>query len=140
MPSGAVSFTGELPASDVSRVLADMDFAILPFPTGVSTGRSTFMNCAAHALPIVTTCDEENCPAELRNGENVLLYRCGDQETLVNLVQELCRDALLNERLSKNIFATAQIWSWDELSRSHIDMYQTAIAGHGGAMSALSMK
>lgn len=47
--------TGELPAHELSVHLQTCDFALQPYPDGVSTRRGTVMAMLAHGVPVITS-------------------------------------------------------------------------------------
>lgn len=122
-------FTGELPAAEMSRVLYSADLCVLPFPTGVSTGRSTFFNCAAHGLPIITTLNQANLPRELSQGENVLLNCPGDDVELARHIESLCLSDALRAKLAENALKLAEHFSWENIARSYDEIYASLIQG-----------
>lgn len=129
-----VTFSGDLTAPQMSRLLASADIAVLPFPTGVSTGRSTFANCAVHGLPVVTTRDPLNCPPELVDGENVLLYPPGDEAALAACLESLCIDPELRRTLSRNVRLATRDWQWPNIARAYRRIF--AAIGRPGATAA----
>lgn len=126
LPVDSMIFTGTLPSEELSRIMYNSDFAVLPFPTGVSSGRSTFVSCASHGLPIITSYDPINCPQELINGENVLMYETGDKETLVKHVMSLCADTHLRQKLAMSIIDAVSDAQWPQIAEAHAQIYKSA--------------
>lgn len=116
--------TGEQSEKQISRLMRETDFCILPFPTGVSGGRSTFASCAVHSLPIITTYDPANCPTELRHGENVLLYKPDDIDELTVCVKNLCSNAELRQLLATNIGEAVCNTQWPSIAEAHAHVYE----------------
>ena len=113
-----VSFTGELSAADVSRRLWESDAALLPFATGASTGRSTLMAALAHGLPVVTTCDPANLPADFRDGENLLLAPVGSEAAFIDATRRVAQDAALRARLSHGARHLSEtVFAWPIIAR-----------------------
>jgi glycosyltransferase involved in cell wall biosynthesis len=112
-----VCFKGEVPASEVSAAMLDADIALLPFETGVSTGRGTFMLALAHHLPIVTMSVADNISPLFRHGENLLLTPAGDADAFIAETKRLVADADLRGRLSAGAAELAREWSWPSVAR-----------------------
>lgn len=113
-----VLFHGEMPGAAVSDHLARADAALLPFPTGASTGRSSLMAAFAHGLPAVTTDDPANLPTEFRDGENLLLAPVGDDDAFLAATRRVIESAELRTRLSEGALELSQtVFSWTEIAR-----------------------
>ncbi|MBC8102953.1 MAG: glycosyltransferase family 4 protein [Cytophagales bacterium] len=117
-----VSFTGDLSAAEVSRHLWEADAALLPFPTGASTGRTTLMAAFAHGLPVVTTHDRANLPAEFRDGENLLLAPVGDEAAFLAAVRRVVGDPALRVRLGAGARCLADIFAWSRIARQTLTL------------------
>lgn len=113
-----VSFYGDLTGAEVSCHLWNADAALLPFSTGVSTGRSSLMAAFAHGLPVVTTGDRANLAAEFRDGENMLLVPVGDDAAFLAATRRVAEDADLRERLSQGALQLSKtVFAWPEIAR-----------------------
>jgi glycosyltransferase involved in cell wall biosynthesis len=112
-----VAFTGDLPAADLSQILANADVAVLPFATGVSTGRSTFAAVLDHGLPTMTMASAGNRIPEFRSGENMLSVSPDDSEGFVREAVRLATDAALRETIAANTPALARHFSWQEIAQ-----------------------
>jgi glycosyltransferase involved in cell wall biosynthesis len=118
-----VFFQGELPAAEVSRHLWEADGALLPFATGASTGRSSLMAALAHGLPVVTTNDPVNLPAEFQDGENMVLAPVGDEEAFLAATRRVVEDASLRTRLSQGAMHLASTaFAWPEIARQTLSL------------------
>lgn len=124
LSSKNLEFTGELPEDRVGEVLANSTMAVLPFPTGVSTGRSTFVTCASLGMPIVTTCCPENWPEELTgNSPAVMSYPPGDVALLAQHIRSVCTDQALGRQLGRNIGMLAGNWTWASIARRYAEAF-----------------
>jgi glycosyltransferase involved in cell wall biosynthesis len=113
-----VLFHGEMPLTIVSRHLARADAALLPYPTGASTGRSSLMAAFAHGLPVVTTLDPANLPAEFRDGENLLLAPVGDEASFLAATRRVVENPDLRTRLSQGALCLSEtVFAWPEIAR-----------------------
>lgn len=132
LPPESLEFTGALSEDKVSALLAGSTMAVLPFPTGVSTGRSTFVTCASIGMPVVTTCCPDNWPEELAaDPPAVLSYSPGDVASLAQHIQSVCTDQPLGLQLSASIRTSAQNWSWTSIAQQ----YSQAMDGKRGTRS-----
>lgn len=112
-----ITFTGDLPAAAVSQLLVDADIALLPFATGVSTGRSTFATVIEHGLPTVTMATPGNLIPAFCNGENMLYVSPSDPDGFVRETVRLATDAALRQSIAKNTAALARLFSWQEIAQ-----------------------
>jgi glycosyltransferase involved in cell wall biosynthesis len=118
-----VSFQGELPAAEVSGHLWEADVALLPFATGASTGRSSLMTILAHGLPVVTTNDAVNLPAEFQDGQNMVLAPAGDEEAFLAATRRVAEDATLRTRLSQGAMHLSKtLFAWPEIARQTLSL------------------
>ncbi len=115
--SERVTFTGDLPAAALSQILADADIALLPFATGVSTGRSTFAAVLEHGVPTVTMATPGNRIPEFRDGENLLSVSPDDVDGFVRETVRLATDTALRRSLAANVPTLAKLFSWQEIAR-----------------------
>ncbi|MBC8140663.1 MAG: glycosyltransferase family 4 protein, partial [Armatimonadetes bacterium] len=114
----AVTFTGDLPMPELSQIIADADIALLPFASGVSTGRSTFVVALAHGLPVVTMGSPDNLVDEFVPGENLLCVSPDDADGFVRETVRMATDAALRARVAGNTPALAAYFSWDKIART----------------------
>lgn len=112
-----VTFHGDVPAPALSQLLVDADIALLPFATGVSTGRSTFAAVIEHGLPTVTMVTPGNLTPEFRHGANLLSVAPSDADGFVRQTVRLATDAALREVLRANAPSLARLFSWQEIAR-----------------------
>lgn len=117
----ALTFTGELPAPTISQHLADADIALLPYPTGVSTGRTTFAAAVAHEVPVITTVVSANLDLKLafEQDESFLAVPPGDSAAFVQEAVRLAADSDLRARLRRNAPAP---FAWEKIARLHTDL------------------
>lgn len=115
--SDKISFTGDLPATALSQILVDADIVLLPFATGVSTGRSTFAAALEHGVPAVTMATPGNSIPEFRNGENLLRVPPHDADGFVRETVRLASDGALRRKIAANTADLARHFSWQEIAR-----------------------
>ena len=112
-----VNFTGDLPAVALSQILADADITLLPFHTGVSTGRTTFVAALEHGVPTVTMATADNVIPEFQNNINLVYVSPDDTEGFIQATLRLATDIMLREQISANIPTLARYFSWQEIAR-----------------------
>ncbi len=122
--AGRVAFTGALLPGEISQALADADLCLLPFATGVSTGRTTLFAALAHGAPVVTMATPENLAPEFKMGENLLATRTGDEPAFLAEVVRAARDSGLRETLRAGAQALASRYSWPTLAAQLEDAYE----------------
>ncbi|MBC8137701.1 MAG: glycosyltransferase family 4 protein [Fibrella sp.] len=113
-----VTFTDDLPAAALSSILTNADIALLPFATGVSTGRSTLAAVLEHGLPTVTMATPANLIPEFRDGENMLYVSPADTDGFIRETTRLATDTTLRQSLAANALTLARHFSWQEIART----------------------
>ena len=114
--ASATRFSGALPAPEVSRSLAHADLVLLPYETGVSTGRTTLMAALSHAAPVVTFGVAENRSPLFRDGVNLSIAKGGDTADFVQRTLALACDPSLRARLSEGAALLAPSFDWPEIA------------------------
>ncbi len=109
-------FTGALPASEVSCYLSRAEVALLPFPTGASTGRTTLMAALEHGLPVVTTAVRENWDARFRPGDNLACAPAGDFAAFAAEAARVAADADLRRHLAEGAARLAPEFAWPKIA------------------------
>lgn len=115
--AGRVVWAGDLPAREVSRALWRSDVALLPYSTGVSTGRGTLMASLAHRLPVVTFGALDNLSPLFRHGENMMIAEGTDEGLFIQHTLSLARDAALRDRLADGAARLGEEFSWASVAR-----------------------
>lgn len=125
---GAVTFTGYLPAPEVSALLAAADGAVLPFTAGVSVKSGALLAALAHGVPTAVTVPDEPDP-RLRDGENVAAIPIRrDAAAIAFAVRRLLVDPALRARLAAGGRALAAGHTWPAVVRAHVDLYERVLA------------
>ena len=125
---GAVTFTGYLPAPEVSALLAAADGAVLPFTSGVSVKSGALLAALAHGVPTAVTVPDEPDP-RLRDGENVAVIPVRrDADAIAVTVRRLLVHPELRERLAEGGRAFAAGHTWPAVVRAHLDLYERVLA------------
>ncbi len=111
-----VVFSGDLKAPDVSQALHRADIALLPYATGVSTGRGTLMAALAHGLPLVTSTVPDNLSLLFQHGENMMLAPVGDDARFVAHTVVLASDSTLRAHLAAGASRLAPHFDWARIA------------------------
>lgn len=117
-----VRFHGALPAIEVSRILASADLVLLPFETGVSTGRSTLAAALAHAAPVITLAVPDNLSPLFADRENMRFTPVGEPDAFITTVREAAADPALRTRLSIGASRLAESFTWPNIARQTLDL------------------
>ncbi len=112
-----VLFSGDLEAPEVSQALRRADIALLPYATGVSTGRGTLMAALAHGLPLVTFSVPDNLSPLFKHGENMMLAPAGDEAQFISHTVALTENAALRAQVAAGAAALAPRFDWMQVAR-----------------------
>lgn len=125
----AVTFTGHLPAEEVSEVLHAADIAVLPSTRGVTTRSGALLAAFEHRLPVVATRPDQE-DHELVDGHNVVLVDARrDHHALAAAVRRVLDDAELRERVAAGGAAVADSRSWKRIAEAHARLYERVLSG-----------
>jgi glycosyltransferase involved in cell wall biosynthesis len=105
-----------------STCLRGFDAAVLPFDNGVLLNNSSFVVCAAHGLPIVTTRPPQ-AEGGLDEGQTLLLCPPKDPEALAHAMESVARDGSLRRRmgLAAQNLADREL-SWTRVRQRTLDV------------------
>jgi glycosyltransferase involved in cell wall biosynthesis len=95
----------------------------LPFDRGVCLNHSSFANCAAHKLPIITT-RGSTLESPFKDGENVLLCPPKNALALSDMIVMLIDDSALRVKLGENAGILAnKCFSWSITTQRSIETF-----------------
>ncbi len=123
----AVTMTGWLPSSRVSRLLAAGDVGVFPYTHGVTGKAGAVLAAQAHRLPVVVTRADPPDPLFV-DGETALVVEPRDAATLLAALDRLLADPGLAGRLAAAGHAVAADRSWDQVSAAHAQLYAEVLA------------
>jgi glycosyltransferase involved in cell wall biosynthesis len=128
----AVTFTGHLPAAEVSEALHAADAAVLPFTAGVTTKSGAVLATLTHGLPTaVTVADVPD--AQLRDGDTVAVIPARRDATAVaRTLERLLDDAALRRRLADGGRRLAAQHSWRGVADAHRSLYESVLGPRHG--------
>jgi len=112
----SVVFSGDLDAPEVSQALHRADIALLPYATGVSTGRGTLMAALAHGLPLVTLSTPDNLSPLFQHGENMMLAPAGDDALFIAHAVSLASDPVLRAHVAQGAAHLAPHFDWTQIA------------------------
>jgi glycosyltransferase involved in cell wall biosynthesis len=124
-----VNWTGQLPHSEVSRLLSVCDLMMLPFVDGVSTRRTSAVTALQHGLPLLTTRGTRQEPWFV-HGKNVYLVPAGDGNGLADGLMDLGRNTELRAGLgegARTLFNTH--FAWDVIAEQVAGLATAALGG-----------
>jgi len=111
-----------------AEILASVDCAALPFLDGASVKRGSLMACLAQGLPLVTTTPALGEVGEFQHQVNMLLVPPRDIPALVCSLEQLMRDPDLRARLALGAWDLARMFSWEDIARRQLEVFEQAVA------------
>lgn len=128
LPTDRVTFSGGLPAPEVSRRLRAAHIALAPNENGASTRRSTVSAFFAHGLPIVAL-DGENTSEELPESGACLWAPEGEPAVFVAALDALVPDAARQSALGARAAAFYETrLSWPRIAGAYAELLRPGIA------------
>ncbi len=112
---------GYVPDSQVASFFAAADLVVLPYRE--TDDSAVLLMCRAFGRPVVATA-VGGIPEVLANGGG-LLVSPGDAPALANALVHLLRDERLRHELASQAQAAARAWTWSEVARHHVAMYES---------------
>ncbi|UTN04629.1 hypothetical protein L0669_01700 [Flavobacterium bizetiae] len=97
--------------------LADCKIVYLPFPDGVSSRRGSLMAAALNGCIIVTTYSDDK---EINDFFDKYCYLVHNEDEAKKIIQQLLSD---NACTDKNVSKLMDLFSWEEISRKHFEIY-----------------
>jgi len=129
----AVTFTGHLPAEEVSAVLRAADVAVLPMTAGVTAKSGSLLAAFDHALPVVATAPDRPDPALVDGRTAVLVPERRSAPALEAALRRVLEDAGLRERVARGGAAVARERSWPAVGAAHAELYARLLAARAAA-------
>lgn len=127
-----VTWTGSLPAAEVSRVLTASDLVLLPFEGGVSDRRGSLMAALSHGKAVVTT--RPAIPIDdFRNGENMVWPAQPDSASLAQAALSVLRDHGLRRRLEAGASELASRFQWRKIAEETARLFAGVAQTEGRA-------
>jgi glycosyltransferase involved in cell wall biosynthesis len=124
-----VTFTGRLPAKEISAALHAADVAAFPFTAGATTKSGALLSAFAHGLPTLVTAADPPDP-ELVDGESVVVApRVRDALVLVDGLARLLDDDALRRKVAAGGAALMAGRSWEEIAATHRAVYAEVLRG-----------
>ncbi|MBI2304979.1 MAG: glycosyltransferase family 4 protein [Chloroflexi bacterium] len=128
-------WTGYAPPQEVSAHLLACDLCVLPFRDGASFSRGSLMSALVHGLPLVTTrplgADHPLGTASLLpplvHGENCLLVPPDAPHFLAESMALAMDSPELRERLGRGARVLAQAFSWPDIARKNLHLYEKVL-------------
>jgi glycosyltransferase involved in cell wall biosynthesis len=123
-----VTFTGHLPAAEVSEILAAADVCVLPFTAGVTTKSGALAAALSHGLATIVTAAQPPDPA-LVDGQTVLVAdRVRDPVPLADTLHRALADPALRARVAAGGQRLVANRSWPAIGATHTRLYRQVLA------------
>ncbi|WP_213451668.1 glycosyltransferase [Rhizomonospora bruguierae] len=119
----AITFTGYLPAADVSAALHACEAAVLPFGEGVTTKSGALLTTLAHRLPTAVTVPYRPDPDLVDGATVAVIPRRRDVAAVTAAVDRLLRDGNLRRRLADGGARLVAGRRWCDVATAHRDLY-----------------
>src|SRR5207245_2001155 len=116
-----VTWTGFLPAADVSRYLMAADLAVLPFADGATLRRTSLLAALAHGLPILSTGDRPPTAG-------VRVVPIGDSHALAAEIDRLSRHPRQLADLAAEARQAAAAFAWPTIAVETARVLDSVIA------------
>ncbi len=121
--AAAVSFTGHVPAAEVSTLLRAADAVVLPMTAGVTTKSGALLAAMEHGAPVVATAAERPDP-DLVDGRTVVVVpERRDADGIARGVRRVLGDDRLRERVARGGQQLALARSWPVAAARHAQLY-----------------
>jgi len=131
-----IQWTGREAGEEISADLNAIDICLLPYADGASLRRGTLMAALANGCAIVTTAPQAPI-ANLRDGDEALYVPLAGEWQIAQsavtvtasasalAIKRLLGDSALMERLRTNARAASSAFSWGEIARRHLKIYES---------------
>jgi glycosyltransferase involved in cell wall biosynthesis len=116
--TGIVDWMGLVPEDIVSRELSKSRTVFLPFDSGLSDRRGSFMAAIAHGRPVLTSPPVVEMPF-LKNGVNVMWPEKSEVKQYVRILERLLTDDSLVSALSRGAFLLGNKFQWSKIARDY---------------------
>jgi glycosyltransferase involved in cell wall biosynthesis len=124
-----VTFTGHLPAGEVSALLRAADAVVLPYTAGVTTKSGALLAAFDHGVPVVATTGDPPDPEIVDGTAVVAAPRVRDAGAVEAAVGRLLADPRLAARVASGGRAVARTRSWPVIAARHGELYRSVAAG-----------
>ncbi|MCC7104090.1 MAG: glycosyltransferase family 4 protein, partial [Chloroflexi bacterium] len=125
-----VEFLGPVPYAEVPRYLARADAALLPLAAGPEAREFTsplkLFDYLAAGLPVIAA-DFPTIREIVRDGENGLLFRPGDEASLAGALGRLSAEPELASSLRREALTTARDFTWQRRAQRLDCAFRTAL-------------
>jgi glycosyltransferase involved in cell wall biosynthesis len=123
--SKRVIVTGHCPDAEAVDYLLCSDFCVFPFKSN-TTGRTSIMLPIMLGIPFILS-GETGADSLFRNNQNVVLVKPGNFQALAEAIEGMLKDEELLKRISKNLPALADNFSWRRIVESWVEVYKSTL-------------
>lgn len=124
-----IIWTGYLSSREASDYLSCSDICVLPFESGVSEKRTSFVTAVSLGLPVITT-KRNTVPPDFRDHFNVLLVSPNDLGQLVEAIIELANSESLRKEVGIQAKELSKNFSWEQIANKTIMVYQEKVTAN----------
>lgn len=116
--NGIVEHLGLISENEVSKWLNKSRFVFLPYKSGLSDRRGSFMAALEHGKAVLSSPPVVDMPF-LKNGENVLWPNNPSVDEYAKLAEKLLNDDALIRRLEKGTKEISSNFSWEKIASAY---------------------
>jgi glycosyltransferase involved in cell wall biosynthesis len=128
----AVEFTGELPYQELPALYQKAE--VFVFPSRAETFGHPLVEAMSSGVPIISS----NLSIAQEVCEDAALYfPIGDSNELAKLLEELCNDTTLRQKLIKNSLIRAKQFSWEHCAKETLELLEN-VAAKANSLQRLS--
>ncbi len=117
-----IAITGFLPSEEVSLFLKASDLGVLPSKLGVGIKNSAFQTMIAHGLPVIASY-HPLAGDEILTYDFVRVFMPANSQMLKKEMTNLLNDREMMEENSRKGVVTAEKFNWENIAKSHADLY-----------------
>lgn len=128
---GVVEFTDEVPADALDKHLLRVDVGVLPFPDGLSGGRTSFTALAALGIPVITS---RPCCATMEgpHGDAVIFPRAEDADGFAEAMTRIAADDGAFAAARKAAAQASPAFTWNAVATAYRRVYERCLREKGG--------
>jgi glycosyltransferase involved in cell wall biosynthesis len=119
-----VVFRGEADYFSIPKFYEGADICV--FPSRHEAFGIVILEAMASGKPVVAS-NGGGFPEIISDGENGILVKPGDPEAFAEAILTLLRNDKLRNRLSRNALKTAANYSWENIAKKYVSLYEDLI-------------
>jgi len=116
-------WTGFLESQDLALHLTASDIYVVPYDTGLSTCRGTFLVGFLYRLPVISTFPQVEYK-EFIHKQNIYLISPKNAWELAHAIIEISKNPFLKNKLSSEANKIIKKFNWENVAREHLKIYK----------------